>query len=129
MAKRTVVIKVGSSTITGADGRIDGEYLEALVAQVAELRRFQLAAHLRGDDLPAGQYGDVLEHCLPPVAKTGRFHRQGVEHTPQLVQHQRRQRLAVHVLGNDHQVLPPCLDHFFQQREEVLGRRDLFVVD
>jgi glutamate 5-kinase len=38
MAKRTVVIKVGSSTITGADGRIDGEYLEALVAQVAELR-------------------------------------------------------------------------------------------
>lgn len=38
MAKRTIVIKVGSSTVTGADGRIDHEYLATLAEQVATLR-------------------------------------------------------------------------------------------
>ncbi|MDO8847816.1 MAG: glutamate 5-kinase [Coriobacteriia bacterium] len=38
MAKRTVVIKVGSSTVTGADGRIDRGYLALLAEQVSRLR-------------------------------------------------------------------------------------------
>jgi len=38
VARRTVVIKVGSSTVTGADGRIDGEYLAMLARQVVALR-------------------------------------------------------------------------------------------
>ncbi|MBN1193432.1 MAG: glutamate 5-kinase [Coriobacteriia bacterium] len=37
MAKRTIVIKVGSSTVTGADGRIDRDHLASLVSQVAKL--------------------------------------------------------------------------------------------
>lgn len=37
MSKRTVVVKVGSSTVTGADGRIDRELLRSLAAQIAEL--------------------------------------------------------------------------------------------
>jgi glutamate 5-kinase len=38
MAKRTIVIKVGSSTVTGADGRIDQDYLASLADQVAAIR-------------------------------------------------------------------------------------------
>jgi glutamate 5-kinase len=38
VAKRTIVIKVGSSTVTGCDGRIDHEYLAQLADQVAVLR-------------------------------------------------------------------------------------------
>lgn len=38
MAKRTIVIKVGSSTVTAADGTIDRGYLASLATQVAELR-------------------------------------------------------------------------------------------
>lgn len=38
MAKRTIVIKVGSSTVTGADGRVDREFLASLASQVAEIR-------------------------------------------------------------------------------------------
>ncbi len=38
MAKRTIVVKVGSSTVTGCDGRIDHEYLSQLADQVAALR-------------------------------------------------------------------------------------------
>lgn len=39
MAKRTIVIKVGSSTVTDADGRVDHVYLASLADQVAEIMR------------------------------------------------------------------------------------------
>ena len=42
-------------------------------AQIADLDAVQLAAHLFGDDLAAGQNGDVLEHGLAAVAKAGRL--------------------------------------------------------
>jgi len=38
LAKRTIVIKVGSSTVTGADGRIDHDYLASLRDQAMRLR-------------------------------------------------------------------------------------------
>jgi glutamate 5-kinase len=38
MAKRTVVIKVGSSTVTDTDGRIDHDYLADFADQVARVR-------------------------------------------------------------------------------------------
>ena len=38
MARRTIVIKAGSSTVTGADGRVDRAYLASLAKQVARLR-------------------------------------------------------------------------------------------
>jgi len=38
VAKRTIVIKVGSSTVTGPDGRIDCDYLTSLAEQAATLR-------------------------------------------------------------------------------------------
>jgi glutamate 5-kinase len=38
VSSRTIVIKVGSSTVTGPDGRIDREYLDTLAAQVQRLR-------------------------------------------------------------------------------------------
>jgi len=38
MSKRTIVVKVGSSTVTRADGRIDRTYLGTLVDQIAMLR-------------------------------------------------------------------------------------------
>ena len=37
MARHTVVVKVGSSTVTGADGRIDHEYLASLADQTRTL--------------------------------------------------------------------------------------------
>jgi transposase len=94
--------------------------------QVVELCRLQLAPHLLGDHLSAGQHCDVLQHRLPPVTKAGRLDGQGIERAPQLVQHQRRQRFPVHVLSNDHQVLATTLHHLFQNRDDVLRRRDLF---
>ncbi|PKQ36974.1 MAG: glutamate 5-kinase [Actinobacteria bacterium HGW-Actinobacteria-1] len=38
MSRRTVVVKVGSTTVTGADGRVDRAFLKALVDQLAALR-------------------------------------------------------------------------------------------
>lgn len=38
MARHTVVVKIGSSTVTGDDGRVDREYLGSLAAQVRSLR-------------------------------------------------------------------------------------------
>ncbi|HZL07327.1 MAG TPA: glutamate 5-kinase, partial [Coriobacteriia bacterium] len=38
MRRQTIVVKVGSSTVTGEGGGVDRAYLSDLVAQIAELR-------------------------------------------------------------------------------------------
>ena len=42
-------------------------------AELRELRVLELEAHLLGDDLAAGEDGDVLEHPLAAVAEAGRL--------------------------------------------------------
>ena len=90
----------------------------------SSLRPVSLADHRS-----AGQGGDVLQHGLAPVAKSGRLDGQHGEHPPQLVQHQRGQCLAVHVLGNDQQVPLAGLDQFLQQRHNIIRRADFLLVD
>ena len=70
----------------------------------------ELLAELLGDDLAAGQGGDVAQHLLAAVAEARRLDRQDVQDAAQLVDDQRRQRLAVDVLGDDHQLLATGLD-------------------
>ena len=69
------------------------------------VRRVELAADLFGDDLAAGEDGDVVEHRLAAVAEARRLDGEHVERAAQLVDDQRRQRLAVDVLGDDDEVL------------------------
>ena len=88
-------------------------------AQVLQRRAVQLAADLFGDDLAAGQDGDVAQHLLAAVAEARRLDRQHVERAAQLVDHQRRQRLAVDVLGDDDEVLAPIWSELLEQRQDV----------
>ena len=68
-------------------------------------------------DLAAGQDGDVLEHRLAPIAEAGRLHRRDLEPAAQLVDDQRRQRLALDVLGDDQQRLAALYDRLEQAAE------------
>ena len=72
--------------------------------------------------IAAGQDGDVLEHRLAAVAEAGRLDGQHVERAAQLVDDQRRQRLAVDVLGDDQQVLAD-LQEALEHRQDVRDRR------
>ena len=72
-------------------------------AELRELRVLELEAHLLGDDLAAREDGDVLEHPLAAVAEAGSLDRDGRERAAQLVDDDRRERLALDVLGDDQQ--------------------------
>ena len=74
-------------------------------AEIVERGVLELLAELLGDDLAAGQDGDVAEHLLAAVAEARRLDRQDVQDAAQLVDDQRAQRLAVDVLGDDDQLL------------------------
>ena len=74
-------------------------------AEVVQRGAVELAADLLGDDLAAGQDGDVAQHLLAAVAEARRLDREHVDRAAQLVDDQRRQRLAIDVLGDDHQRL------------------------
>ena len=90
---------------------------------------FQLAAGLFGDDLSAGQDGNILQHGFAAVAEARGFDGQDVQHAAQFVQHQGGQGFAVNILGDDDQVALADLDEFLQQRDDILGGGDLLVVD
>ena len=87
------------------------------LAGAAELRDagvLELEAHLLGDHLAAGEDGDVLEHALAAVTEARRLDGDGGEGAAELVDDDRRERLALDVLGHDQQraaALDDLLEH------------------
>ena len=77
----------------------------ARAAQQVERRVLELEADLLGDHLAAGEDRDVLQHRLAAIAEPGRLHGDGVERAADLVHDQRREGLALDVLGDDHERL------------------------
>ena len=65
------------------------------LAEVLELGVLELEADLVGDDLAAGEDGDVLQHGLPAVAEARGLDGADVERAAELVHDERRERLAV----------------------------------
>ncbi len=71
---------------------------------------------------------DVLEHGLAAVAEAGGLHGRRLERATQLVDHERRQRFTVDVLGDDEERTAGAR-HLLEQRQQVLHRADLLLVD
>ncbi len=93
-----------------------------------ERHLLQLLAQLLGDDLPAGEDGDVLEHLLAAIAEPRRLDGRNFQGSAQLVDHQRSQRLALDLLGDDEDGLAAA-HHLLEQRNEIGHRRDLLLGD
>ena len=81
-----------------------------------------------GDGAAVGQDRKVFEHGFPPIAIARCFHRCDLDRAPELVDDERRERFALDVLRNDEQRTAGAR-HQFQQRQEVLHRADLLLVD
>ena len=94
-------------------------------AQHVQRDVLELDAEILADHLALGQDRDVLEHRLAAVAEARRLDRRDLEPAAQLVDHQRRQGLALDVLGHDQQRLA-ALDHGLEQGEEALQVESFF---
>ena len=97
-------------------------------AEHVERDVLELDAEILGDHLAAGQDRDVLEHRLAAIAEARRLHRRHLQAAAQLVDDQRRQRLALDVLGDDQERLAD-LHHGLEDRQQRLQRGELLLVD
>ena len=79
------------------------------------------------DDLAAGDDSEVVEECLATVSEERRLDRHGLQRLANRVDHQRRKRLALDVLGDDQQRLSGLRD-LLEQRQHVGQRADLLAV-
>src|SRR5436190_929895 len=77
---------------------------------VLDRRVLKLLAELVGDDLAAGEDGDVAQHLLATIPEARRLDRQHVQDAAQLVHDQDAQCLAIYVLGDDDELLATALD-------------------
>ena len=89
-------------------------------------RLIQTPPPLLRHHLRPGKHRDILQHRLPPVAEPRRLHRQTVNRPPQLVHHQHRQRLALHILRDNHQIARH-LQSALQRRHQLRRRGYLLV--
>jgi hypothetical protein len=96
-------------------------------AEHVERDVFELDAEIFGDDLAAGQDRDVLEHGLAAVAEARRLDGSDLQAAAQLVDDERRQRLAFDVFSDDEQ-RTRGLNHRFQDRKHGLQVRELLLV-
>src|ERR1044072_4581952 len=122
-------LHVGVLAAAVHDGRVvlvDGDLLGA--AQVFELDVLKLDAEVFRDDLATLQDSDVFEHSLAAVAEAGSLDGRHVERAAQLVDDERRERLALDILSDDEQGLAE-LRNLLQQRQQILHRADLLLVD
>ena len=88
----------------------------------------ELDAEVFADQRAAGQHGDVAQHGLAAIAEAGGLHGTHIEHAAELVDDQRRQRLAFDVFGDDQQRLARLAD-LLQQRHQLAQIADLLFVD
>ena len=85
-------------------------------AQVVQRNLVQREADLFGDHRAAGQDCNVVQHRAAAVAKTRRLYRDRLQYAAYVVDHQRRERLALDILGDDQQ-RPAGLGDLLQQRQ------------
>src|SRR6266702_4187631 len=95
--------------------------------EVLQRRLLQGQADFFGNDLAAGENGDVFEHGLAAVAEPRRLHRAGLEDAAQVVHDQRREGFVFDFLGDDKQ-RPSGLGHLLQERKQIADVGDLLVV-
>ena len=106
------------------DGRVllgDRHLLGA--AEHGERHVLELDAEVFGDDLAAGEDGDVLEHGLAAVTEARRLHRRDLEAAAELVDDERGKRLALDVLGDDEQRLAGLHDRLEERQHAPAGSR------
>ena len=96
-------------------------------AELAQLHLLEVEAEVLEDRLAAAQDRDVLQHGLAAVAVARRLDRADLQHAAQLVDHQRRERLALDVLGDDQQRLVALLE-LLEQRQHRPDVRQLVLV-
>ena len=80
------------------------------------------------DGAAAGEGRDVLEHRLAAIAEARRLHGGAGNDPAELVHDERGERLTLDVL-RDHQQWLAGLRDLLEQRDEVLDRGDLLLVD
>src|SRR5581483_2486131 len=100
----------------------------ACAAELRELRVLELEAQLLGDHLAAREDRDVFQHPLAAVAEARSLDSDGLEGAAELVDYDRRERLALDVLRDDQERLAR-LDDFLEHGEQILDPADLLVGD
>src|SRR2546430_2310416 len=105
---------------------VDGHFLG--LAQLLDLDILELDAQVLCDGLPTSENGNVFEHGLAAIAKARGFYRRALQCAAQLIHHQGRQGLALNILSDDQQRLAH-FGHLFEQRQQILHRADLLLVD
>src|SRR5215471_3001948 len=96
------------------------------VAEVLPLDVLELDAEVLGDQFAAREDRDVLEHRLAAIAEAGGLHGADLERAAELVDDERRERLALDFLGDDQEGLA-LLGDLLEDREQVLHVRDLLL--
>ena len=69
-----------------------------------------------------------MEDRLAPVTETGRLDSSDPQAAPQFIDDKRRKGFALHILGDDDERFS-ALRGRFQEREQLLQRRQLLFVD
>ena len=95
---------------------------------MGEIEALEGEAEILADQRATGEHGDVAEHRLAAVAEAGSLGGTDVEDTAELVDDQRREGVAIDILGDDQERLAR-LGHFLEEREELTEIRDLLLVD
>ena len=88
---------------------------------------FKLESHIFGDNHASRHHCDVGENVLLALAVAWRFYRKCRKASAELVDDKRRERLALHIVRNNDELLVSGRRHLFQERENFLNARDFLI--
>src|SRR5205823_1777999 len=104
---------------------IDDDALSA--AEVVQLDVLELQSQVLGDELAAGDDGEIAHHGLATIAEAGGFYGTNLKHAAELVDDERGEGFGLHVLRDDQQRLAAGHD-LVEQRQQLGEVRNLLLV-
>ena len=124
-------VRIGVVTFPGTlddRGLVLGDDDLAGLAEQVEVRGVELEADLLGDDLAAGEDGDVFQHGLAAVTEAGGLNGDRLESTADLVHNEGGEGFAFNIFSDDEEGLAGLHD-LFEQRQQILNSGDLALVN
>ena len=98
------------------------------LSEIVKRDVLQLDAEVLGDATSAGENRDVFEHCFAAVAKARSLDGCDLQRAAELVDNERRERLALDVFGDDQERFAG-LCHLLEKRQHVLETADFLLVN
>ncbi len=96
-------------------------------SQIIQFNLFQSHSPFLANNLRPGQNSNIFQHIFFGFSEFRRLDGQHIQNSSQFIDYQSSQRIPTQILGDNHQIFGTGLGQFFQNRQNLIDRRNFLI--